>query len=174
MNTNSQPDVFRLALENQSNLLTATLESFPDLVKAKDPNSDSRTALHHAASSGSLQAVQVLVEHGAEIDARDGMGFTPLMCGGRSLTLSIEMLSPVSTRKCTVSAGNIDVVNELLGGTPPANVNLANERGLTPLHYAASKVSSHPLSYIKTYHREHSGTDRIGEITDSQRGGYQC
>ena len=77
-----QPDVFRLALENQNNLLASALDHHPNLLNAKDVNSDDRTALHHAASNASLQAVTVLLEQGADVNALDGMGFTPLICAG--------------------------------------------------------------------------------------------
>ena len=36
------------------------------------------TALHYAARAGFLRTIEVLIEHGADPDARDGHGHTPL------------------------------------------------------------------------------------------------
>jgi hypothetical protein len=46
---------------------------------------DERTPLHWAASSGSLDIVQFLIDHGAEVDKADGMRWTPLHIAGQCL-----------------------------------------------------------------------------------------
>ena len=38
------------------------------------------SALHGAATRGSNAIVQVLVDHGARLDAKNTLGWTPLMC----------------------------------------------------------------------------------------------
>jgi 26S proteasome non-ATPase regulatory subunit 10 len=78
---------------------------------------DERTALHWAASSGSFEIVQFLIDQGAEADKADASGWTPL--------------------HIAVSAGHENVVRELIGAG--ADINRTNDKGITPLHYAASK-----------------------------------
>lgn len=55
-----------------------------DVVPPKDALGDMRwngsTALHGAAMRGSNALVQFLVDHGAKLDARNALGWTPLMC----------------------------------------------------------------------------------------------
>lgn len=55
-----------------------------DVVPPKDALGDMRwngsRAIHGAAMRGANAIIRVLVEHGASIDARNGLGWTPLMC----------------------------------------------------------------------------------------------
>lgn len=55
-----------------------------DVVPPKDSLGDMRwngsSAIHGAAMRGSNAIIQALVDHGAKIDARNGLGWTPLMC----------------------------------------------------------------------------------------------
>lgn len=55
-----------------------------DVVPPKDSLGDMRwngsSAIHGAAMRGSNAIIQTLIEHGAKIDARNGLGWTPLMC----------------------------------------------------------------------------------------------
>jgi ankyrin repeat protein len=59
-------------------------EAALDVVPPKESLGDMRwngsTALHGAAMRGSNAIVQFLVEHGARLDARNTLGWTPLMC----------------------------------------------------------------------------------------------
>jgi len=43
---------------------------------------DERTALHWAASSGSIEIVQFLIDQGAEVDKTDASEWTPLHVAG--------------------------------------------------------------------------------------------
>ena len=91
----SNIDIFRSTLEGQVNLVEAALSANPALAKSKDSTSDNRTALHHAASVGSLEIAQMLLNNGADVDAKDDTGFTPLIVA--------------------VAAGKGEVVSELIG-----------------------------------------------------------
>ncbi|CAL1716125.1 unnamed protein product [Somion occarium] len=103
------------ALNRQAGLVRSLVTQDPDLVNSTD--SDGRTPLHWAASSGSLEIVRFLIDQKAEVDPTDHSGWTPL--------------------HIAVSAGHEDVVRELLGAG--ADVKKSNDKGLTALHYAASK-----------------------------------
>lgn len=87
------------------------------MINQQDPNASGRTLLHHACSSGDLDTVNLCLNGGADLNAQDELGFTPLLVA--------------------VSAGKIDVVRALVGGG--ADVTKGNNKDATPLHYAASK-----------------------------------
>jgi ankyrin repeat protein len=83
-----------------------------------DPNAreddKSATPLHAAAESGSPEVVEFLLEHGADLNARDKYGDTPL--------------------HYAAAFGHPETVRLLLErGTDP---NIRNKYGATPLHYA--------------------------------------
>src|SRR5688572_8074949 len=73
-------DLGQVALADASKLESA-LASDPSAVSRRD--AQGRTALHHAAE-GNLAAVEVLVERGADLDARDKSGRTPLFVAVRA------------------------------------------------------------------------------------------
>ena len=74
------------------------------------------TDLHFAARAGDVEAIARLVAAGADVDARDGHGNTPLKYA------SAEPV-PAAVRKL-IELG--------------ADVNLGDDRGFTPLHCAAA------------------------------------
>ncbi|KAJ5088344.1 hypothetical protein N7456_011960 [Penicillium angulare] len=104
-------------------------------VKAIDDSGS--TALHYAVRSGYLQAVQALLEHGAETTPCNKEGYTPLRYG----LSEYRNQSYITELDC--GSGNIDnstalyytIVTSLLdAGANPLEV-FAN--GKTPLHYVA-------------------------------------
>ena len=77
------------------------------------------TALHFATENGHVESVQLLIQNGAEINAKDNQQATPLHFAVRS--------------------GNYEVVNLLLKNG--AKKELKNNANLTPLQYA--EMSEH-------------------------------
>ena len=69
-------DVSVLCENDQANILHAVLKQHPSLVKITNING--RTLLHHAAESGSWGCVDALIGHGADVNAVDNTGETPL------------------------------------------------------------------------------------------------
>lgn len=53
---------------------------------------DGRTALHWAATTSSLAMTQLLLSHSPDIEARDTMGWTPLM-----IACASQLRRPLST-----------------------------------------------------------------------------
>jgi ankyrin repeat protein len=74
---------------------------------------DGRTVLHHTKGDVSL-----LLDHGADPNATDEGGWTPLMCAA--------------------SSGDL-IKSKILINNSNTDVNLINDAGCTALHYAASK-----------------------------------
>lgn len=95
-----------------------------------DRNAAGRTRLHEACMLGDIQHAKDLRELGADIDARDEDGFTPLMC--------------------SVMANNIGVVEWLLSSG--ANSRLCSYSGITPLRAARLKKYEDIASLL--YHRD--------------------
>ncbi len=90
------------------------LESNPELVATKDSNG--RTPLHLAAWQGHRDAVELLLNHKSDVNARDKAGDTPLhLAAGHGAQETVELL--------------------LARG---AEVNAEDELGMTPLHKAVS------------------------------------
>jgi ankyrin repeat protein len=91
------------------------------LSRGANPNlklkSDGQVPLHTAAAKNQRGAAEALLQHGAEVDARDSDGQTPLMEAARS--------------------GSIEVLQLLLDRH--ANVDYQDKEGRTALVWAATK-----------------------------------
>jgi ankyrin repeat protein len=101
------------AQSNNTATLDELLNANPELINLPGPCG--RTPLHFAASSGSLEATKMLLQKGANINARDQYGCTPLLL--------------------TVYGFQTEIVKLLAASG--ANVNLGDNGGRTPLHQAA-------------------------------------
>jgi len=97
--------------------------------------SKGQTPLHHAAVAGKEPVVKYLIEHGAEVDARDKYNKTALHTAalkGKSSSISFFVtylfrnLGNYDIMKCLVKIGKADV-------------NAKNEKDITSLHIAAAK-----------------------------------
>ncbi|MNR76209.1 Ankyrin repeats (3 copies) [compost metagenome] len=90
------------------------------LAKGAAVNKSGWTALHYAAASGDSEIVQILVKHGAELDAPSPNKTTPLMMAARGgFIYSVKVLS---------DAG--------------ADASLKNDVGMTAMDFAAQNGSS--------------------------------
>jgi ankyrin repeat protein len=72
----SAQTIFDAAREGDGDRVRALLESDPALARATDDHG--RTPLHHAAAQGRGEVVSILLDAGADIDAREEDGETPL------------------------------------------------------------------------------------------------
>lgn len=117
-NANSAPtapasSVHQSAASGDTEVLRKELTSNPKAVSRKD--SEGFTPLHVAASSGQVETVKLLLESGADLNARGLRGETPLLLAA--------------------GAGQAQVVEALL--VAGADSNIATKEGRTPLHRAA-------------------------------------
>ncbi|KAF8224156.1 ankyrin [Tricholoma matsutake] len=136
---------------NQLSLLRALITEDPNLINALDM--DDRTPLHWAASSGSINIAQLLIDHKAEVDRSDNSGWTPL--------------------HIAVSAGNDDIVQELrqqkefqrnypsigrLLISRGADINAKDKANQVPLHRAATTGS---VGFIRLLLDSSSSTSKL-------------
>ena len=72
-------DVWELVEQGNTEYLAYVLRWRPGMVNAKDE--DGWTLLHRAANGGRTEAIKILLEAGAKVNAKDKRGFTPLDWG---------------------------------------------------------------------------------------------
>jgi len=101
----------------------ALLKANPDLVFTKDK--DGVTPLHEAAFAGHKDVTELLLTHGAHVNARDNAGDTPLYWAAENA------FPPEAENKANIK----DVAELLLA--KGADVNAKDKAGATPLHNAA-------------------------------------
>ena len=73
---NPVPSLLRAARTGDTVRLEALLDSRPDLVRRH--GAGGRTGIHEAAAAGQLDAIRLLIDHGAPVNARDWDTRTPL------------------------------------------------------------------------------------------------
>jgi len=107
------------------------------------------STFHMAACMGDLDRVKDFVEHGAHIDAKDEVGWTPIfwaVCMRRSEVIQYLIaqganvnlrIGQTTALHRAALAGTKDIVQLLI--TQGADVNARDKRGNTPLHEAFNK-----------------------------------
>jgi len=108
-------EIHELATNGDAGALESLLDAHPELVNAVDERGS--TPLHLAADAGSTEALILLIERGAGLEARDADGDTPL--------------------HWAAYAGRADVVAVLIESG--AEIDAADTQRKTPLHYAAMR-----------------------------------
>ena len=148
------------------------------------------TPLHEAAQAGSLEAVKLLVEHGALVDCRSSVNWTPfLMACHANKPDIVELLLKAganfyqrvgdSQRTCihiAADKGNIEVLSVLLkclASKKPISVspkciqdqdyiNCGNSHGRTPLFLASSHGYSKVAECLLNYGADVDKTEHAG------------
>jgi ankyrin repeat protein len=130
-----------------------TLESLLTTATDINVNETSKnkvTALHLAAATDFFPAVKLLIEHGADVNARTSTGFTPLhWAASKNAVDSIELLlangsdvnakarSNITPLHWAASKGSVDAVKLLLAAG--ADISARTKLGYTPLHMAVKR-----------------------------------
>jgi ammonium transporter Rh len=157
----------RLNTEDQSKyrLMSAAsvghIDSLSELVEQKGVNADSRsfdnrTALHVACAGGQFEAAKFLVEHKADINAKDRYSSTPLDEAMKSETRSEPLIEYLIAQGAQITPGSAEtsLINLCAQKASPANVSLAESilkakvnpdcadyDGRTPLHLAVAEAN---------------------------------
>lgn len=125
-------------------------------------NDAGRTALAEAARDGELAAVRRLINRGANVDAADQAGFTPLHLAAQAQNPAVVrhllgarasvnarnkwQQTPLWLASWQTRRGNSEVTHSLVANG--ADVNLADEKGYTPLHMAARAGRDAIVAYL--------------------------
>lgn len=107
------PDIHRSAADGRADSVKESVEKEPAIVRQTD--SSGFTALHYAATGGHTDVLTVLLDGGADVNARGSRGETPLLLAA--------------------SKGNVGVVELLI--ERGADVDQPGSDQRTPLHKAA-------------------------------------
>jgi ankyrin repeat protein len=140
----SHMDVAKLLLEKGANPNTPYTKTVPPRQAQGNINvAPGSTPLYRAVRAVDLAAVQLLVDGGANPSQPIKDGSTPLMAaaglgaprgGDEEVTEAGDRNDPIDVMKALIDKG--------------ADVNLANDAGMTPLHYAAQRGSDRIIEFL--------------------------
>jgi ankyrin repeat protein len=89
-----------------------------------DPDNDMQTPLHIAAEDGQLQIAQMLIDHGADVNAQNGFALTPIALTSPEYNRAVfELLSSRETGKLfherarAMAARNANISASVTGGS---------------------------------------------------------
>ena len=106
--------------------LDAGANNHLSLVDAKD-NKFVGTFLHWAAAGGQNEIVELLIAKGADVNAKDGDGDTPLHLAGNS-TATKEIAELLIAEGADVNAMNLSPPGRRIGGMTPLDMAILGNR----------------------------------------------
>jgi ankyrin repeat protein len=145
------------------------------LVNQKDA-SFGATALHWAALRGHRQVAEYLLSQGADRNARNGRGETPLQVAIRAKRTELVSLlqagavsgpPPAGSQDLdlitAVKAGDLSRVREIVAASPDTLRRRDTQFGATPLHWAALRGYREIAAYLLDQGADPSATNNAGE-----------
>jgi hypothetical protein len=147
-------------------------------VNTRDRHKDSwtyaQTPLHAAAHEGHTYVARLLLEHGADLNARDKYGFTPLFyaAGGGHIDIVSILLEHGADVNARDKTGNTPLHHVALLGKAVvtklllelgADVNARDEYGWTPLHSAALRGNADVARLLLEHGADPSIRDKEGK-----------
>jgi|GEM_PF-1041807 len=135
-------DTCNAAAKNDVERIRMLLKNKPGLIDCK--TDVGTTPLHWTASGGAVDAMEMLISEGADINSRDNLGLTPLHIA-RSQSVAEILVShgaDIDAKSdyertplhCAVGSGNIEVAEFLI--SKGADINAVNKKGETALAVA--------------------------------------
>jgi ankyrin repeat protein len=108
-----------------------------------------RTPLHHAAETGAVSAVSLLLDRGAQVDATDQYGTTPLMlaCGAEPADSCARLLKARASVTAADSAGNTALVYAFRRGRNQQAKDL-RAAGAAPVRVSEVASAAGPLDHL--------------------------
>jgi ankyrin repeat protein len=136
-NNKKEKELQRLTNELINAVILSKTDAVLDLIaKGADVNKAAEngvTPLLYASNNGQVGIVDLLLEHGADVNADTGSGEGPPV--NRKYFESMLVTDGITPLMAASGNGHIAVVNSLLKAG--ADVNKANKQGGTPLYYAS-------------------------------------
>lgn len=140
-------DIFAAAYLDEPDRAATLLAANPSLARAVD--AAGLTALHHAAERGALQVARLLIDAGADVNARDSRGEAPIDRAGhagpwkeRPATDIVRLLLDHGAEVDVFQAaalGDVDRLRRLLDADPHL-ATARDEKGRSPLYEAAHNL----------------------------------
>jgi ankyrin repeat protein len=135
-------DMCNAAAKNDVDRIRMLLKNKPELIDCKTDVGTS--PLHWTASGGAVDAMELLISEGADINCRDNLGLTPLHLA-RSQNVAGLLISygagidaksdyERAPLHCAVGSGNTEVAEFLI--SRGADINAVNKKGETALDVA--------------------------------------
>mmetsp|Transcript_36810 Transcript_36810/g.75458 ORF Transcript_36810/g.75458 Transcript_36810/m.75458 type:complete len:179 (+) Transcript_36810:2-538(+) len=117
-------------------------------------DAEGMNAMHTAAKHGSTKVMDLLMTNDMEIDVEDATKWTPLhhaCCAGQNATVSylLEKKANVNQKNANEETplhlafgnGHMEIIRLLLQADPPADKELKDNIGYTPMKYATIELA---------------------------------
>ncbi len=173
----SDGDIFTAVRAGDLAAVTRILDRDPARVRQSD-RLFGATPLHWAALKGSDDVVTLLLVRGADANAMNAKGETPLLVAQRAKRTSVVRIlqsaatsggqsarSPASDDEliAAVRAGNVAAAQAALKRNPGAVSTPESQFGATPLHWAAVKGNPQMVTLLLSYGADRTAKNRAGE-----------
>ncbi|KAK9758967.1 Ankyrin repeats (3 copies) [Popillia japonica] len=147
----AQNSVYESAHKGDYDFVKNEIDANPELVFKADNNE--RLLLHWAALSGNVKLVEYLLERKSPVDIGDDNDSTPLIlaasAGRKGANVNHTTSQGHSSLQYACSKAWDEIVQLLLDNS--ADINIADVRGATPLHRAASKGNLTTVKILLKY-----------------------
>jgi ankyrin repeat protein len=150
-------DIFVLCQEGNERDVQACIAADETLIHARDPKNFNRSPLHVAVQCGKTVTVQLLLEAGADKEAKDKFNLTPLLIAAKSGLANISQIllqagadkdakdnSQKTPMHLAVNMGNISTVQVLVEAG--ADVHAKDKDGKIPLDISRERAALYPGS----------------------------